>query len=296
MTPREFLILFGVCSIWAFHFLVAKSAVAEMPPIAYAALRMGFLAVVLSPFLKIYPGRMGRIVAAGLLLGSCNFALFFSGIALTTPATAAIVIELSIPFATLLSVAFLGEQVGWRRTVGIAVAFAGVAVIAFEPDQVRLDVGALLVAGAALVEAGGAIVIKSLAGVPPLRLQAWVAAVGALAATALTLTLETGQAEALAHADLSLIGAVLYSAIGASLIAHTSYYWLLHRRPVSEVAPFTLMCPVMALALGVTIAGEPLTARMLAGGAMTLAGVGFILRRTAKRDTDSPVFVASEQP
>src|SRR3546814_14492464 len=47
--------------------------------------------------------------------------------------TAAIVVQTTVPFSALLAWAVFGDRLGWRRAAGMAVAFAGIALIVGEP-------------------------------------------------------------------------------------------------------------------------------------------------------------------
>lgn len=296
MSRRDLALMFGVCFIWASHFLVAKTALAFTPALFYGAMRMGLVALLLAPLLQFHGGRMRLVLTAGLCLGFVNFALFFTGLQLTSASSAAIAIQLSVPFATILSFLFLGEDIGWRRVTGIVLSFAGVTLLSFDPAEARLDIGAVLVGAAAMTEAVGAIAVRKLSGVPPLRVQAWVSFIGATGLLCATLLVETGQVAAMFSNPPVFVGCLLYSSIGASLIAHTTYYRLLQRWPVSEVAPFILLVPVMALIMGVLFMGDRITGLMALGGLMTFIGVAIILRRAAKRAEPDPAMNASEQP
>lgn len=290
MSARELIVLVSLCTVWGFHFVVIKTAVEAVPPIFYAAMRMSLVALVMAPFLRWRPGRMAPVLAAGLCLGALNYALMFNGVRHATASASAIAVELYAPFATILSVLFLGEKVGWRRTLGIALAFCGVALIALGKDGARIGFGVGLVAMASLLEATGAILVKRAQGFRPQELLAWFAVIGALFLWSATFVLETGQGEALRAADsVILVGAVVYSALGASVFAHTAYYWLLQRLPVSQVAPSALLTTLMAVGFSVALLGEPLTVRFLIGGAVALTGVAIILFRTSKTSTMAPV-------
>ena len=288
MSLRELLVLLSTSAVWGFHIVVIKTGVDVAPPIFYAALRMSLVAILLAPFLRWRPGRMGRVFAAGVCLGALNYALMFTGIRLAPASASAIAIELYVPFATILSIVFLGEKVGWRRTLGIALAFVGVAIVALGRSGegaggALAAFGVTLVAAAALTEAMGAIFVKQASGFRPHELLAWFALFGAAALTATSFALEDGQAAALVSEDrLTLAGAVAFSALGASIYAHTAYYWLLQRLPVSQVAPSGLLTTVFAVASSVAFLGEPLTPLFLVGGLMAMIGVGIILIRSGK--------------
>ena len=288
MSGRELTVMIAMCAVWGFHFVVVKVALGEIPPIFYAALRMTLVAVLLAPLLKWRPGRMREVLIAGLCLGAANYAFMFTGLSLTTASSGAVAIELYVPFATLLSVIFLKEKVGWRRIAGIALAFTGVAIIAIFRGEAAGGNGATvsglgigLVAMAAMTEAFGAILVKRSEEFKPIELLAWFAVVGAAFLWPATLIVETGQADAVRDADKALIvGAVAYSAIAASIFAHSAYYWLLRRLPVSQASSSALLATIFAVICGVVILGDRLSPTFFVGGLMTLAGVGVILMRT----------------
>jgi len=81
---------------------------------------------------------------------------------------------------------------------------------------------------------------------------------------------------------LMLGGAIVYSAVLASIFGHTAYYWLLQRLPVSLVAPSSLLIPVFAVTFSVLFLGEALSVRFFIGGALAMTGVAIVLLRTTK--------------
>lgn len=286
MSARELAILLMMCVIWGFHFVVLKTGVTAAPPMVYAALRMSLVALVMAPFLRWRGGLMGPVLLAGLCFGAINYAFLFNGMKHATASAAAIAIELYVPFATIMSVVFLGERVGWRRTLGIALAFAGVSIVALSRESgapAAIGIGVLLVAGSAFTEAFGAILVKRIKGFRPHELLAWFGLVGALSLWPAALFAEPRAFATIAPADRVLVAAtVAYSAIFASVIGHTTYYWLLQRLPVSVVAPSALVTMLMGVGFSVLLLGDRVTPAFFAGGAMTLAGVAIVLFRTPK--------------
>ncbi len=290
MPLREILLLVVVCLVWGGHMLVIRVTVADTPPMFYVAIRLTLMILILSPFLRWRAGSMLRVAAAGAFLAGFNYALMFTGFKYATASAGAIAMELSPPFATILSVIFLHEKVGWRRIAGIGLAFLGVALIALNPTEQGVGVGVGLIALAALSEAAGSVLVKSLKGFRPIELLACFAVVGAVINWTGTALFESGQIASLSNQPLAVGGAILYSIFLASIFGHTSYYWLLQRRPVSMIAPSLLLTTLFAVLLGVVLLGEQLTPMMMAGGLMTIAGVGVILLRSSPK---SPATVAA---
>ncbi len=284
MSARELLVLVVLCVTWGFHYVVIKVAVAEIPPVFYAAMRMTLVGVLLAPFLRWRPGKMKYVLTAALCFGAFNYAFLLTGVKFATASAAAIANQLYVPFATVLSVLILKEVIHWRRITGISLAFLGVAIIALSRDQggdeVRIGIGVGLVAAATLIEAFGAILIKKITGFKPWELLAWFGAVGGPLLWGLTFMLERGQLAAFEASDKKLvIGAILYSALVASIFGHTTYYWLIQRRPVSEVASSTLLTTILAVAFSMAFLGEAFTLAFAIGGVLTLIGVGVVVVR-----------------
>jgi len=293
MPVREFFVLLMVCTLWGLHFTVMRVTVSELSnPLFYAAMRMSCVGLILLPFLKWHSGKMRYILPAGLGFGALNFALIFPAMGMTTAGAGSIAIELYVPFSIILAVIFLGERVGLPRILGIALAFAGVVVISFgkpPEDAGRLFIlGIVLIGAAGFFEAVGAVFIKSIKDVGPFQLLAWFGVVGTAVLWPLTYIFEQNQFAVFApetRVQFSL--ALAYSVIGASVVAHAAYYWLLGRLPMYQIAGTGLINPLVGVTAGVLILKEPVSAPLIIGGAMTAGGVYMILARSRKPKTQA---------
>lgn len=303
MSLKEFAVLMVVCLTWGLHFIVIKIAVSEpIPPLFYAATRVTLVTVLLLPWMKWHAGQMKWIFLGGFCLAGLNYALLFTGLTMTTAAAAAIAVETYMPFSIILSVIVFKEKLGFWRILGIILAFIGVMVIASgKPKGIAgplYTLGIILLVIAAMSEATGAIIVKKVKQVGPLQLLVWFTFVGSLVLWPLTLIFEDGQTQALSADNRGLfITAILYSAVLASILSHGGYYWLLQRLPIHTVAPSGLMMAVIAVIAAWLILDEPLTLRLIMGGALTLTGIAIILYRNRYRDLeeDDPV-VSSDLP
>ena len=62
--------------------------------------------------------------------------------------------------------------------------------------------------------------------------------------------------------------ALAYLVLMGSVVAFSAYVWLLHHAPISLVATYAYVNPVIAVLLGALILNEPITAAVVAGGAV----------------------------
>ncbi|MFN7163744.1 MAG: DMT family transporter, partial [Hyphomonas sp.] len=245
----------------------------------FAAIRFLGVAVLLIPFLRPVPKNLGTLFLIAMLIGCLNFGLLFVGLANADVSAAAVTGQLGVPLSTILSMVFLGEKIGWRRALGISLAFAGVVVIAFDPNSFSLSFGLLLIFFAALLGSAGGIVMKRMPQMHPLNLSAWVGLFSFAPLFAISAVLETGQVAAYVAGGWQVWAASLFAIVGVSIFAHSAFYTLLKRHDVSLLSPLTLMTPLWGVLFGVTLLNEPFTWKLVIGGAVSLAGVFLIAIR-----------------
>lgn len=280
LDGRDLALLIGMNLIWGLNLIASKIGVGEFPPIFFTAMRFGSLALFLIPLLKLHRGQMAYLLAAAMLTGPAAFALLFAGVYLVEDASAvAIASQMGVPFSTLLSVWLLGEVIRWRRTLGIVLAFGGITIISFDPRVFSYRDGLILVVLSCLVSSLGLIFLKRLKNIRPLELQAWIASVGGPVLLFLSLAIESNQWTAVQNATWEGWSALLFTTVMSSLIAHTAWYYLVSRYPVTSLSPLTLLSPLFGIFFGMTLLGDHLTPRMLLGGAVTLIGVLIVVVR-----------------
>lgn len=287
IAPRHLLLLLGITLIWGLNLVVAKLGVTDLPPVFFTALRFLILAMLTAPFLRWHGDATAAIIVVALLVGGLHFALLFVGLARADNiSSVAIATQLGVPFATLLSVALLGERVRWRRWTGIGFAFLGVCIMGFDPAVFSQRASLAFVMASAFIGALGLIAIKRLPRLPAIELQAWIAWVSWPLLAVLSWFVEDGQAQSIRSAGWEGWGALLYTAVLASLFAHTAYFFLVQRYPVTSIAPLTVLSPVFSVIFGVLLLGDQLTPRIALGGVCTLLGV-FIITLREKQFTDT---------
>jgi O-acetylserine/cysteine efflux transporter len=280
LAPRDFVLLVIINLIWGFNLIASKVGVGEIPPIIFTALRFLILSILLAPLLRVVRGGMATLLAASAMSGALPFGLMYYGLSRAEDVSAiAVATQLGVPFSALLSVWLLGERIRWRRKVGIALSFLGIVVIAFDPRVMQYVDGLAFVIASTFVGSVALILMKRLRGIGVFELQAWIATTSWPLLLALSVILERDQVAALRRASWLAWAALAFTALAASLIAHSGLYHLIRRYPVTTVSPLTVMTPIFGIVFGVSLLGDQLTPRMLAGGALTLCGVVIVASR-----------------
>lgn len=273
------------CNIaWALNIVVSKIAVGELgvPPLFYTVLRSALVLAVLFPMLRPLPAQLGRVLLIGFAISGGSFALLFAGLKTATPSAAGIVNLSSAPLAVLFAVLFLGERVGWRRGLGMALTLAGVVLAMGSPSAAGSITGLLLVFGAAVIGALGSVFVKTIT-LDAVRLQAWAAVVSLAVLAPATLAFETGQIAAFEANPIPVALCALFAGIVVSVGAHSAFYRILQRHDTNVVVPLTLLTPLLTIAFGAWLTGDTIGWPLLAGGALAMVGVAVIVVRTSSK-------------
>lgn len=284
MPVRDMLLAVMVAAIWGGNFVAARYGVAHFPPFFLTCLRFTLVASVMIPFCP-RPTRLQakQLFILALVLGTLHLAAMFAAMHQGLDiAACAIVAQLGVPFSCLLGALWMGDRLGIWRISGMALAFAGMMLVAGTPNVLEHPLGFSIAIGGAFFWALSNIQIKRIEGMPPMAMLAWMTFFAAPQLLLISLLLESGQWDSLVTLTRAPALSLLYTAFGSTVTAYGMWYVLLKRYPVSLVAPYSLLTPVFGIALGQLFFKEPLTAAVLIGGALTMLGVGVIVFRRPK--------------
>ncbi|MHA7899119.1 MAG: DMT family transporter [Henriciella sp.] len=283
MNFRDFLLLSAVCFVWGLNLVVTRWVVADagVPPLFFAAMRFAGIALVLFWFLRPLPKNLGMLFLIAMGMGAVHFAFLFLGLANAEASSVSVVGQLGVPFSTLMSMAFLGEVVGWRRGLGIMLAFAGAILIAVDPNTFQLSYGLLYVVFAAVVASGAGILMKRMPSISALQMQAWIGLFSFAPLFAVSGLLEGDQNGwgAFIEGGWWVWAATAFAVLGVSVFGHGAFYNLIKKYDISLLSPLTLMTPVWGVVLSIVLLGEVLTLQLVVGAAISLGGVFVILVR-----------------
>ena len=286
MTGRGVLRWGALALLWGSGFLWIKLALTGLSPVQVTVIRCALGAAVLLVLAKLgrqeLPPRLwGHLVIAAFFCNALPFLLFAIG-EQTVDSGVAGVLNATTPLFSLLIGLAIGTDRGITpvRVTGLVLGFAGVLVI-FAPWRHGVSgVGALALLGAAACYAVAfAYMGRKLAGKgAPIA----VSAAQLTAATGLaTLMLPFDHAPATPNAT-AIVAVVVLGIFGTGVTFVLNYRIIEDEGPTSA-ATVGYLLPVVSVALGAIVLDEPLTARVVAGMAVVLAGVALTRLAPAKR-------------
>ncbi|GHD62133.1 EamA family transporter [Jeongeupia chitinilytica] len=277
MALKDWLAALLVIVAWGVNFVVIKVGLHGVPPMLLGALRFMLVAFPAVLFVPRPQVPWTRLLAYGATISLGQFVFLFSAIDAGMPAgLASLVLQAQAFFTVLLAAALFGERMHWYSLAGLAVAAAGLAMIGLSGGAGRVSaLGFGLTLCAALCWAGGNLVIKGIGKVDPLGLVVWGALVPPLPFLALSLWLEGAPriTASLASPGVDSVLAVFYLAYVATCLGYGLWGRLLAHHPVRQIAPLTLLVPVVGLLSARLLLGEQLTPVQWAGGLVVMLGL-----------------------
>lgn len=290
MPLRDFFLVLLICLAWAGNFLTSKLALLEFPPLLFTALRLILLAMLLVAFLRLPPkGQWPRLVAVALCNAVLHFGLSFWSLKLSsTLASPAILMQSYVPMATLLAWWLLGERFHWRTGLAIALSFAGVLVLGFDPSVLQNPMALGLMLVSAFFIALGSVLMRDLRGFDLVNQQGWTSIIGIAPLLLWSAASEHDLLASIRHASWVAWLGVGYAAVVASLVGHGLYFRLVQRHPVAQITPYLLIAPLIATLLGIVFLHDRVGPRLWLGGAMVLGGVLVIGLRNLAKSRPSP--------
>jgi drug/metabolite transporter (DMT)-like permease len=289
-----------IVAIWSINFIAAKVAVRHLAGITVASFR-----VVLGGFMMLPAyflcSRLPAFAAAqeirrrwftlrdlwtffyiGLFGVVVNQMCFTISLGYTSVSHAAVIIGMGPIYTLALAVLFRVEKASWRKAIGMAIAFAGVAILASE-NGISLHSPSLLGDAIAMTGAVGfatyVVLGKRVAEkYDPLTMIAFNHFAGAIVILPVAI-----REVKLLHlvSRWREIGwqswaSVLYMVIFSSIVAYLLYFWLLRYLEASQLSAFTYLLPVVATVLGILFLGERGSPRQVFGGVLALLGVYWV--------------------
>jgi drug/metabolite transporter (DMT)-like permease len=275
--------------IWGSTYLAIRVMVEDVPPLLGAAVRFLVAGTAMLAVLAARGRRVrvpGRALAAAALVGVL---LPAGGNGVVTvaerhvPSGLAALLVASVPLWVVILRFTVGrERVARATLAGLALGFVGLAVLLL-PGSRPADAtvgGIVLVLVAACSWATGSFLSPRLSmPTDPLVSTAWqMVAGGAALFVGALIAGEPGDLH-LADASAKSLLALVYLVVAGSWVAYTAYAWLLQNAPISQVATYAYVNPLVAVVLGWAILDEDLSAGTLAGAALVVASVAAIVTR-----------------
>jgi drug/metabolite transporter (DMT)-like permease len=295
-TPKErrlaWFAWIAVCVIWGTTYLGIRICLETMPPMLMGGLRWIFAGGVLGLYMLTRGERIprGRELRTAILLGFLMLVLGNGGVVLAemyVPSGLTAVVIASSPFwmAGVEAVQPDGERITLRTVLGLLAGFSGIVLLIW-PELMNGGAGGKGFLGGMIalqIACLGWSIGTSYSKRHARQENIFTAtAAQMLAGGVMMLAIGTARGEwgALSFSTRSA-SAFLYLATIGAIGGFVAYTYALRHLPVTLVSLYAYINPIIAVALGVTVLGEPFTSRMAFAAALVFGGVA-IIRQTRR--------------
>lgn len=290
-----------VAVLWGAAFVATKIGLGSFSPSELVAVRF-LVAAAPAAFLPRPAVPWSVLVWLGLTLFTGQFLFQFFGMASgMPPGLTSVVVQTQALFTILFSALALREKPAARQVSGVAIAFAGLALIAVTVGRDATVAGFALTLASAVSWGIGNVFMKRVGRVEMLHLVVWLSLVPPLPALVLSMLVDGPDAlpHAVARASAPALGAVVYLGLVATVLAYAIWGALLRRYPAAVVTPFALLAPFVAAYSSSLVFGETFGGLRVAGMALVLLGLAVIVlplgmirsRRGVPARADGPLAV-----
>ncbi len=275
--------------VWGSTYLGIRIVVDSMPPLLAAGARFLVAGLALAAILMLRGGPARMRVTRSQLAGAAfvGGALLLVGNGLvsigeeTVPSALAALIVGVIPLVVLILRRLAGETITRAGIGGVVLGFVGLGILVVPRGiEGTTDLlGMVLLIVASISWATGSFFSSRL----PMPRDALVSAAYQLMLGGVMLLVtglvvgEWARVEAGGFSQASIVSLV-YLIVFGSVLAYTAYTWLLQNAPISRVATYAYVNPVVAVVLGVFVLDERLDPVMIIGAILIVASVAFIIR------------------
>jgi len=253
--------------VWGCNWPVLKMGVTELAPLTFRSLTVpfagiGMLAVahLSGDSIRVARALWPRLVVLGLLNISAWNGLVLFGVQ-QLPAGRSSILAFTMPvWATIIAAVVLHERLSRRKLTGLALGFAGMAVLIGEPiGAVRAaPFGVLMILGAAIAWAAGTVLLRKWQmPIAQNTLSGWMMLLGCIPLAVLAPILDP-QPLGTVLSGLSARGwfAVTYNIFLAGTLAHWAWFTLARTLPVAVSSLSSLPVPVVGVISGILVLGE----------------------------------------
>ena len=292
--------------VWGSTYLGIKIALEGFPPMLLGSIRFLIAGAALYAWTARRSQRSpsGREWGAAALAGTLmlvggNGAVTWAEQRIDSGVAALLVASVPLWMAVLARL-WQGERLRRAAVAGLLLGFIGVGLLVRPSGNTVALLPSLAVLAGALAWATGSIYVRR-APLPAHALRSTSMQMLAGGAVFGVIGLVTGEAGRLDLAAVSgrAAGAVAYLVVFGSILAFSSYTWLLRNATPSIASTYAYVNPFVAVLLGAVLLAEPVTGGMVTAAALIIVGVALIVtpgRRTVQPQPVDPAAAAPEAP
>ena len=273
-----------ICLIWGSTWLAIRLGLGSLTPLISAGLRFFLASIFVFLFMKMKKIELqtdSLSIKLYLILCFFSFVIPFGLVYWAEqyiPSGLASIVFAVMPFFVILysMIAFKKESVTFNQIFGSILGFSGIVIIFSENLSLDLSkqlLGIVAVLISSSMQGGIGVTIKKYGQhLNPLAMNFLPLFFAGIILITVSILFENSSGWIF---DFNAIASIIFLAFLGTLVAFTTYYWLLKRINVVILSLSAFITPIIAVILGWLIMNENFSFQTLAGSALVLIGILF---------------------
>jgi O-acetylserine/cysteine efflux transporter len=271
------LLALAIVAVWGTNFVVIKVSLESFPPFLFAALRYVFALLPAVFFVPRPKVPWSNLCVYGIAIGVGLFGVLFYAIdGHISPGLASLVIQTQVFFTIGFAMFFAKEKLRLYQAVAVAIAMAGLGIIAVHTDASTTVLGLVLVVLAGLSWGIANTTSRRAGSINMLSYVVWASLFSVPPLLAMSLIFEGGWESLTTSLVTAPLGAwlgVFWQSWGNTLFGYAAWGWLLSKHPAAVVAPAPLLVPIFGMGASAFFLSEPLPFWKILAAGLVIVGL-----------------------
>ena len=286
MQPKHLALVLLVMVLYGSAYPVGKIGTLDAPPLFLSAMRVLCVFLFFLPFFKFrLPPRQLYLPLVGFAasMGVCTYAFMYYALSFTSIVAPIIIgAQLAIPFGLILSLIFLKEEISLFKWTLIFFAFAGIVVIAYDPNFINERIALIFCILMAFFYALANMMARRLKDIDTSVLNGWCNFLAFFPLIIASFILDGNPINIITNLNNSTFIVILHASLIVSVIGHAGMFYLYRFYPVATVLPFYSLFPIFGIILTYLMFREILTMQQFIGSVLVIGSVYLIHRENKK--------------
>ena len=271
------LLALAIVAVWGTNFVVIKVSLESFSPFLFAALRYVFALLPAVFFVPRPKVPWSNLCLYGIAIGVGLFGVLFYAIdGHISPGLASLVIQTQVFFTIGFAMFFAKEKLRLYQVVAVAIALAGLGIIAVHTDASTTVLGLALVVLAGLSWGIANTTSRRAGSINMLSYVVWASLFSVPPLLVMSLIFEGGWESLTTSLVTAPLGAwlgVFWQSWGNTLFGYAAWGWLLSKHPAAVVAPAPLLVPIFGMGASAFFLSEPLPFWKILAAGLVIVGL-----------------------
>ena len=257
MQLKHLALVLLVMVLYGSAYPVGKIGTLDAPPLFLSSMRVLCVFLFFLPFFKFrLPPKQLILPLIGFAgsMGVCTYAFMYYALSFTSLVAPIIIgAQLAIPFGLILSLIFLKEKISLFKWILIFLSFAGIVVIAYDPNFIDDQLAIIFCILMSFFYAMANMMARHLKEIDTSVLNGWCNFIAFFPLIIASYFIDGNPINIISNLENSTFIVILHASLVVSVVGHAGMFYLYRFYPVATVLPFYSLFPIFGIILTLSL-------------------------------------------